>query len=463
VTRFGLDNGITVVVQENTTNATFALLASVPAGSVVDPPDTPGLASVAASMLSRGTATRTALDFATALENVGASLNASANVLTTSISGRAQSKDFDLLMDLFAEMARQPAFPAGDLERVKGQLLAGLERERTDPGRLASRAFERTVYLEGNPLRPPTLDGARAAASRLTRDDVEAFYRRQYGPDRMIVVVVGDVKADRVREALTSRLGAWPRNPAARPLPEPDVPLQERRETVVIRVPDKSETTILWGHAGGLRRRDPDFYATQALNLVLGGGGALNSRLGTIIRDEQGLAYNVYSYFDASLYPGPFQVGLGTNPANARRAIGSLEAEVRRIREQGVTRRELDEAVAYLTGRFPLRLETNAGLADILWSMEFFGLGPDYIDRYADYYRAVTVEQVNEAARRHIHPDRATLVLAGNVAEGAAGPMPGASRRPRSSASLNVCGTRLGSPPPCVLGLLGPPPGSTGQ
>ena len=125
------------------------------------------------------------------------------------------------------------------------------------------------------------------------------------------------------------------------------------------------------------------------MNLVLG-GGALTSRLSTAIRDDQGLAYSVYGYFDASLYPGPFRVGLGTNPANARKAVAALEAEIQRIHRDGVTQREVDEAVAYLTGRFPLRLETNAGVAEILWGMEFYALGADYIDRYAGYYRAVT-------------------------------------------------------------------------
>ena len=185
----------------------------------------------------------------------------------------------------------------------------------------------------------------------------------------------------------------------------------------MIRVPDKSQTAILWGHAGGLRRSDRDFYATQVLNLVLGGAGALNSRLGNVIRDDMGLAYNVYSFIDASLYPGPFQVALGTNPANAQKAVDALLAEVRRIRDKGITQRERDEAVAYLTGRFPLRLETNAGVAEILWVMQFYSLGPDYVDRYADYYRAVTVAQVNEAARQHLHPDRATLVIAGTLPE----------------------------------------------
>ena len=104
---------------------------------------------------------------------------------------------------------------------------------------------------------------------------------------------------------------------------------------------------------------------------------------------------------------------LGTNPANAKKAVAAIEAEIQRIARDGVTPREVAEAVAYLTGRFPLRLETNAGLAEMLWAMEFYSLGEDYIDRYADNYRAVTVAQVNAAARAHLHPDRATLAVAG--------------------------------------------------
>lgn len=417
VTRFTLDNGISVVVQENHANATFALRGSIPAGSAVEPADKPGLASLTASMLTRGTEKRGALEFAAALENVGASLGASANTLASVLSGRAQSKDFDPVMDLLAEMLRQPAFPAEDLERLKGRILAGLSQEKTDPDHLANRAFERAIYPAGSPLRPEALEEAQRALGAATREDVERFYRQQYGPDRMILVVAGDVTADRVRQALEARLGSWPRNPQAKPTPTPDVPLQEKADRIVIRVPDKSQTAILWGHAGGLRRGDRDFYATQVLNLVLGGAGALNSRLGNVIRDDMGLAYNVYSFIDASLYPGPFQVALGTNPANARKAVDALLAEVRRIRDKGITQRERDEAVAYLTGRFPLRLETNAGVAEILWVMEFYSLGPDYVDRYADYYRAVTVAQVNEAARQHLHPDRATLVIAGTLPE----------------------------------------------
>jgi zinc protease len=412
VTRFRLDNGISVIVQESQATPTVALRASVTAGLLVEPAERPGLAGVTATMLSRGTERRSALEFATALEDVGAGLSAGADALTTTVLGHALTRDFDMVLDLLAEMLRQPAFPAADFDRVKGEALAAIAQAKTNPDRVVARAFERAVYPPGHPLRPQTFEEAEATIAATTREDLAAFHRRQYGPDGMIVVVAGDVTPERVREALQKRLGDWARNPDAKRVVLPDLPLQAAPAKVEIPIPDKSQTAIMWGHAGGLRRNDPDFYATQVLSTILG-GGALVSRLGSSIRDEQGLAYSVYSYFDASLFPGPFRAVLGTNPANAKKAVAALEAEIQRIRRDGVTDREVAEAVAYLTGRFPLRLETNAGVAETLWGMEFFGLGDDYIDRYASYYRAVTVAQANAAARAHLHPDRATLAVAG--------------------------------------------------
>jgi zinc protease len=412
VTRFSLDNGISVIVQENHATPTVSLRASVPAGSLADPLDKPGLAGFTAAMLSRGTVQRSALAFATALEDVGAGLGASADTLVTSITGETLTRDFDLVLDLFTEMLRQPAFPAADFDRLKSEALAGVAQAKTNPDRIASLNFDRAIYPAGHPLRPQTFEDAERTIPTITRDDLADFHRRQYGPDRMIVVVTGDVAPDQVREALQKRLGDWSRNPETRAIVPPDLPLRTAPESLEIPVPDRSQASIVWGHAGGLRRSDPDFYSTQVMSLVLG-GGSLTSRLSTSIRDDQGLAYSVYGYFDASLYPGPFRVVLGTNPANARKAVTALESEIQRIRRDGVTQREVDEAVAYLTGRFPLRLETNGGVAEILWGMEFYNLGADYMDRYAGYYRAVTVPQVNEAARAHLHPDRAVAVMAG--------------------------------------------------
>ncbi|MFN3648171.1 MAG: M16 family metallopeptidase [Armatimonadota bacterium] len=417
VDRFKLDNGIEVVVQNNTSSPTFALRGSLPAGRVFEPKGKAGLAGITAALLTRGTEDRPPLDFATSLENVGASLTASSGNLAVNLGGQAQSQHFNLLMDLLGDMLREPTFREEEIERLKSQILAGLSQEADDPSSLAMRAFRRAVYPEGHPLRPETLEEAARQVRSITRDDVVNFYRQQYGPDRMILVVVGNVTADQVREQLRLRLGDWARNASARAIPNVDLPAAARADRITIPVPDKSETSVVWGHAGGLRRSDPDFYATQVMNMILGGGGALNSRLGNTIRDEQGLVYDVYSFYDADLYSGPVLAALGTNPANASRALEGLEKEIARIREQGVTQREVEEAVAYITGSYPVSLATNNGLADALWRMEFYDLGPDYLDRFGELYRSVTVEQVNRAAQEHLKPGQAVRVIAGPGAQ----------------------------------------------
>lgn len=415
VVRFTLPNGVKVVFKPNPTAPTFALTGSVNAGAVVEPREKPGLAGLTASMLTRGTESRSAFEFANLLESMGASLGANADDLTTSINGQALTRNFDEVMNLLGEMLRQPAFPGEQLQRLKAQVLAGLEQEKTDPSAITSRAFLRSIYPEANPLRPLTLEEEISAVEKMTIEDLKSFYSRQYGPENAILVIAGDLTEQQVRRAAERALGGWERNPAARPLPDLNLALQQMPIRQMISIPDRSEAAILYGHAGGVRRDDADFYAVQVMNMILGGGGALNSRLGNVIRDQQGLAYDVFSFFDAGRYAGPFQVHIGTNPANASKAVDSLEAEIRRLREGGVTRREVDEAVSYLTGRYPGRLETNTGLAQQLWVGEFYGLGPDYIDRYPELYRAVTVEQVNKAARERLHPDNATLTVGGTL------------------------------------------------
>src|SRR6185295_6409910 len=245
ITRFTLANGITVVVQENPASSTLALRASLPAGHALDPQSKSGLASLTAAMLTRGTETRTGLEFATQLEDVGASLSASAEPLATMISGRAESRDFDRLMDLLAEMLRRPAFSVAELGRLKGEALAQIAQARDDPDSAAEREFGRAIYPAGHALRPPTFDEAEEAIRRITREDLVAFHGHQYGPDGLILVLAGNLTADQVRQAVETRLGAWPRNSQSEPPPTLDVPLQTAAVRSLIPLPDKSQTAIL--------------------------------------------------------------------------------------------------------------------------------------------------------------------------------------------------------------------------
>jgi zinc protease len=416
VTRTVLENGIVLIVSENRSAPTIALQGNMAtAGGARDPKDRPGLASLTAGMLSRGTEKRSSLEIATELESAGASTSFNVEDDALTFTGSALAKDFDRLLDVLADQLRRPSFPAEELDKLRQQSLAALQGELEDPDARARRAFLRRIYPDGHPLRPSTVEEQEASLKAMTREALASFYRQHYGPDATILVIAGDVSADQAVTAVRRQLGDWARNPGApRDLP-PNPPLQAQAAREAIPMPDKSEVAIYYGFAGGVARNDPDFYAAQLLNNVLGGGSGLESRLARRIRDQQGLVYGVYSYFDTGKTAGPFIVSMGTNPANADRALTSLQEEIRRIREQGITDRERQEALAFLTGYFPVRLESNAGLAQVLLVAEYYNLGMDYIQKYASLYSAVTTEQVNEAAKKHLHPDRATVVTAGSV------------------------------------------------
>jgi zinc protease len=416
VTRTVLPNGLVVIVSPNRSNPTVAVTGNMAtAGQSRDPGNRPGLAAMTAGMLSRGTQQRSSVQIARELETVGASSSFSTDEDALSFSGAALTKDLDRLLDVMADELRHPTFPAAELEKLRQQSLAGLQQELQDPSSRASRAFLRAIYPVGHPYRPATPEEDEDSLKAITRDELEAFYRSHYGPDAAILVIVGDVSPEQALAAVQRHFGDWARNPAApRQLP-PNPPLQQQPVRETIPMPDKSEVVIDYGFAGQLARKDPDFYAAQLMNTVLGGGSGLNSRLAVRVRDQEGLVYTIYSYFDAGKVAGPFTMSLGTNPMNTQRALASAEREVARMRDQGVTDRERQEAVAYLTGYFPVRLETNAGVAAILLVAEYYGLGMDYIQKYASYYEAVTTSQVNEAARKYLHSDRATVVIAGSV------------------------------------------------
>jgi len=176
---------------------------------------------------------------------------------------------------------------------------------------------------------------------------------------------------------------------------------------------DKAQVNVVFGHAGQLRRTDPDYYAAMVMNYVLGGGAGLESRLGERLRENMGLVYFVYSGFDASLGDGPWMGGFGANPANVDKAIAAVDEEIRRYIREGPTKKEFVEAIDYITGSFPIRLETNDGVASILLAAETYGLGMDYIQKYSSIYRAVTMDQVRAAAKKYLHPDSISFAIAG--------------------------------------------------
>ena len=423
-TRVVLSNGLTVVIEENHANKTVALSGMVKAGSVFEPDGQYGLASLTAEMLSRGTTDKTALQLALSLESVGAAVGIGASEESTRVSGASQTKDFGLMLSTLADEMQHPTFPADQLERLRAQTLSGLENARQDTGGTggagtqAEIAFAQTLYPKGHPYWEPSIDESEIATKAITREDLLSFYKTYYRPDTTTLVIVGDVNAQQAVSQIKAAFGDW-KNPAG-PKPVvviPDVPAPAKAPaTQVIAIPDTPQTSILFGYNGGLKQNNPDYYAAQIMNFIVG-GSVFGSRLGKIIRDDNGLAYSVSSGIQAQHGSGPYQFFVGTNPKNATRALNLLRQTLSQIKQYGVTPDEIEQAKLYITGSYPIRLETNAGVASVLLMAQDNDLGLDFPYRRNALYNAVTPAQVKVAIQKYLRPSEGALIIAGAAPE----------------------------------------------
>jgi len=206
----------------------------------------------------------------------------------------------------------------------------------------------------------------------------------------------------------------------------PAPPELKEAEKIII---DKSITqaNIIWGHLG-ITRSNPDFYALQVLNYILGGGG-FSSRMLDNIRENRGLAYSVASGFEAGLEPGAFAVDLETKNPSAGEAVTQVIREVERIRSQPVSAQELEDAKSYLIGSFPAKMDSITKRAALMAYVELYGLGLDYPWRYPSLIKNLTPADLQKAAEKYLHPERYLLVVVGKKSElpafGAAATQPG--------------------------------------
>ena len=414
VLREELPNGITVLARENPASAAVTIRGEILPGGQHESDDTAGLAYLTAAMLRRGTTSRSFQQINQALDDVGASMGFGADEDDTSFGGRALAGDFDLMVDLLAEMLQSPAFPEDELERFRGQALTRLRILEADTCYRADRALVESLFPAGHPYARPIL-GSRATMSALGREQILDFYRSHYHPATMTIGVVGAVSPERVVARLTEVLGHW-RPPIAPPgwsVPMVETPAEivERR----VALPAKSQVDLSWGVIA-LPRNAPDYYAAMMGNVILGQLG-LMGRLGETVRDRQGLAYYVSSDLSVGMGPQPWTVDASMHPGHVAQAVDSILHEVARIREELVDPQELDDCRAYLTGALPLRLETNDGIAGHLLAVLRYGLGWDYLARYPDIIGAVTREEIRAAAARYLTLDRYVLSMAGTFAE----------------------------------------------
>ena len=409
ITRTVLPNGIVILARANFNSPSVVINGYLDVGSLLDSDEKLGLADFTAAALMRGTQQRNFQQIYDSLESVGASLGFGGGTHSNAFSGRALSEDLPLLLALLAEVLRQPAFPQDQVERLRAQLLTGLAIRAQDTGEMASMTFDQIVYA-GHPYSRPD-DGYPETVQAIGRDDLVEFQRRYYGPRGMVLALVGGIDPARAVEEVAQALGDW-QNPSQPDMPAlpPWTPLQGV-ETRRVAIPGKSQADMILGTAGP-QRSAPDFLAASLGNNILGQFG-LMGRIGEVVREQAGLAYYAGSSLSGGLGPGPWHVSAGVDPANIDQAIDLIRAEIARFVNEPVTTDEISDSQANYIGRLPLSLESNAGVAGALINLERYALGLDYYRRYPDLIRAITRQDVLDAARHYLHADRLGIAVAG--------------------------------------------------
>ena len=409
ITRVELQNGITILARENFNSPTLSIKGYLPSGSLFDPEDKLGLSYLTASSLMTGTSHDDFQSLYNKIESVGAQLGFSAGTLTTSFSVHCLSEDLDLMLGLIADCLRSPAFPEREFNRLKIQMLTGLAIRSQDTAAMAALIFDQIVYA-GHPYERPD-EGFIETVQNIEREDLINFYKRTFGPKGLTISIVGAIDPKKAVESIRSALGDW-NNPDQEDLPTlPPLKALEQANRKTLSIPGKSQADIVMG-CQAPDRLSPDYYALRVGNNILGEFGMMG-RLGKSVREDAGLAYYAYSSLSAGLGPGAWEMIAGVNPRDVDQAVTLIQKEAARFVSQPVLAEELSDSKSNFLGRMPLLLESNSGVAVSLLNMERFNLGLDYFLRYPEIIQSITAENILEASRKYLDPDRLAIAVAG--------------------------------------------------
>lgn len=368
----------------------------------------PGLAMLTSGMLEEGAAGLDADTIARRFEDLGAQFSAGAYRDMATVGLRSLTKEAILkpALKTFTQVLSKPDFPQKALQRVRKQMLTGLQQQEQDPGSIASRAFYGALY--GNhPYAAPS-EGTIASVRGMQRRDLIDFYRRYYVARNAVIAIVGALdtgEAKRTAEEVTAGLAAGSH---AAELPQPAA--LEQAETLHIEYPS-TQTHILMGQPG-VARGDADYFALYVGNHILGGSG-FGSRITEEVREKRGLSYSAYSYFSPMRAAGPFVLGLQTRNDSADKALQVLRETLEKFRNEGPTAKELDAAKKNITGGFPLKVDSNSDILGYIAMIGFYGLPLDYLDNFNANIEAITLQQIRDAFQRRVDPTHMVTVTVG--------------------------------------------------
>jgi zinc protease len=407
-TRFVHESGLVVLHAQRDSLPLVKAVLLIRSGTVHDPEGLSGLASITASLLTEGTLSMTAEEFSEEVEFIGATIGASASSDSTTYSLHVLKKDIDAGFKLYSDALMNPAFDSEELDRKREIIIGSLELQLENPNYISRRAFMNAV-LGSHPYGKNS-SGKPESLRAINREHLTEFHKTHFTPANAILAVAGDLTREELERLISTYLAKWT---GPKPEKKPLEPTIAHGKSVVLNHMDISQANIYFGHLG-VRRSHPDYYALQVMNFTLGGGG-FSSRLMDRVRDDLGLAYSIRSTFAPFLHSGVFYVNVQTRNDAAETVIKEVKSIITDIKENGITKEELEASKAFLTGSFPRRLETIGRTAVFLALTDFHNLGLNYQEEYIKTINSLTLLDILDVASRHLRPENSVLSITADL------------------------------------------------
>ena len=370
-----------------------AMAYSFHGGAAQDPADKAGVATLASALLDEGAGDLDSKAYHQRLENHAIELNFRVGRDYFTGSLRTLNEHRDEAFDLLKLALTSPHFDTDAVERIRMQMLAELRRDTTSPNALASKAWWAAAF-PGHAYGRET-KGTLDSVPKITADDMRDYVRRVFARNELKIAIVGDIDAAAAGRLIDRAFGALPAKNDLRPVPDTEMQGLGRRIVTKVAVP---QAVVTFG-GPGLARNDPQFMAAYVVNHIFG-GGTFTSRLYSEVREKRGLAYgvsdNLFWFKHAAVTIG----GTATRADRTGDAIAIIQAEAKRMAEDGPTAEELAKAKSYIKGSYALTLDTSSKIAAQLVQIQTDNLGIDYIQRRGAMIDAVTVDDARRAAKR---------------------------------------------------------------
>lgn len=407
--RVELANGMIVYIQEDHTLPTFDINAIIRTGSVYEPKDKVGVVSMTGSVMrTGGTENISGDDLDERLAFLGGSINTSIG----STAGRANlsvlAKDIDEGLKLFADVLTNPIFAEDKIKLYKDQIIDDIKNKNDNPGRVLSREFNKLLYGD----HPIVWEETKTTIDNITQQDLIDFHKKYFAPNNMILAVAGDFDKQEMLKKIEDAFAGWQKKEIKFPK-VPDVVVKNRPGVFMIQK-DINQGYINIGHFG-IKDTNPDIFAINVMNFILG-GGSFTSRIMSKVRSDEGLAYNTGSRFsNEHLFPGTFTGYVQTKSATVPYAISLIINEFKRIRKESVTDDEMETAKNYYLDSFPGRFSSAIATMSSFANLEYDDFPMDYYDTYLNKIEAVTKEDVMRVAKKYIDPDQMSILIVGDI------------------------------------------------